>query len=368
MGKPGIFVVFVVVIAACTAPPSSEGEGEGEGEDNVVDDETLRAYVEAECFFTGTCLRQDQFAPEAMSTCVDDNVGLYRNEEAAGRVLRADQMALCREQLLACDVELVGDAPCRRIVDGAVPLGGACRGLDCEFANICVRDGAGCGTCLAPPVVGDECAFTCAADAVCDRGQEPARCVVAPRRGDACVSGACGGGAGGDVCDGGVCVSQLRQVGDFCAQFCNGPKPTGLFCDDGVCAAAEVALPGESCIPFVNGSFESAVMCIEASQRHSVCRADGDSGICVAFVDAGDACDDVHSCGNSVCVDGVCVVTADGDACDDGDCGPSSFCDGVCTARGDVGASCVENRACTNRNCVDGVCTDRPVDTCVLPD
>lgn len=217
-------------------------------------------------------------------------------------------------------------------------------GEACQWDNAC-QEGFECDfftdTCTAIPGAGDACTFTCAEGYECGGD---GTCVTPPVEGEDCTPGfnSCGGFFAGLACDG----------------------------DTMKCVAIEAVAVGETCD-------NDARHCIN-SYTVNVCSTPnfGEPGICQARPGLGASCPDYVCADDLVCDDGGsgnCEARpAVGSACVSDKCAAGAVCDdnNQCVALPGAGEACVLGACGEGLECSDDdVCVandSAPVDVCAM--
>ena len=282
-------------------------------------------------------------------------------------------------------------------------LNGYCGDNDrCQYASIvdpcgCVPEGEECSTSVDP------CEYI-----VCD--QPP----IASCRGDELVGFSSEGSCSERECSYNEVVTDCAEDGQICfngactdtscAQMTCADPPDALcesndqdheiaviFAALGQCSNASCSYPsqredctanGQSCENGVCRDLCAGLLCVEppaafCDENHVVDYAE--IGVCDGITGECSYEETSVSCGEDVCVDGLCVVTCDGVVCDNV---PPSYCD-IGVAITYVSESCVEgecfyeeleeNCAGSGRGCLDGecngfcegiICADPPFGVC----
>lgn len=268
---------------------------------------------------------------------------------------------------------------CERMLDGAVPIGGACRHpWECAGASalaaMCDLSSTCPGLCVALGDVGEPCdpseqscrwPLVCGADGVClagapgDACRSPLDCRDRNCVLDATGAGVCTNRLGmGEPCERPTdCAPALYCVDARCepaaplAAEC-GARPclAGLRCIDARCVA--IALPGEPCDDR-DRVCPRGLACLDA--------------VCAPLPILGEPCDDRRACIEGACTRGTCALLSAGEPCDlssplgqcEGRCTDSTTSGPICRAPAPLGARCDAWPDCARDFfCLDGACAE----------
>lgn len=238
-------------------------------------------------------------------------------------------------------------------------------GKACDDGNVCTSgDACAAGLCVGKAVTCDD-KNPCTDDS-CDPGKDGGKggCKFTPNTfscddgnacsdKDACVAGACKGGAAkacddGNPCTAGSCDPKANGGKGGCVQ-----KPSSGPCDDGKGCTTKDACKAGSCAGVQTDCDDSNPCTDDACDPN----AKGGGG-CVNSANT-KPCDDGDACtGKDTCKGGKCVVVDISAGCDDGNSCTDDTCDKVkgCVATPNTKA-CDDGSACTSGDvCAKGQC------------
>jgi hypothetical protein len=197
---------------------------------------------------------------------------------------------------------------------GTIAIGGSCSdGWQCASGTCYPGDFTGCGTCITPVTLGQDCVNTqCANNLVCS-----ASSLVAPGN-PVCTTPV---GVGGACNDDGVCpanahcdrtthtCARLPAIGEACDSstvfFCDFTT-AAAFCDPttSLCVAPVVVQPGETC-PSSPTTCMGGVCIYDADAATATCIANGTGASCASS----DQCAYGWNCVGGTCQPLVCDGT-----------------------------------------------------------